>query len=310
MRSAGYLRPRFVATLVIATALLATLAAFRVVQPAGIPPNVPPENRIWYEPVEPLRIAGPIHYVGTRDLAVYLIATPAGHILIDGAMPPSAPLVEANIRKLGFKPQEIRILLTTQAHIDHVGTMAHFKKLTGAQVAVMEGDVPLLKSGGRSDYLFANRSDFHFDPVATDRVLRDQDVVELGGVRLTARLTPGHTRGTTTWTTTITAGGTSYAVVFAGSGAVNPGTRLVKNPSYPGIADDYRRAFALLESLKPDIFLAAHASAFALAAKRARADIDGVQAFVDPDGFRAVIAAQKKSFESLVAKETGAAAPK
>jgi metallo-beta-lactamase class B len=295
---------------VITTAVLAGLAALAIVsraQSPAVPPNVPPENRIWYEPVEPLRIVGPIHYVGTRDLAVYLVATPAGHILIDGAMPPSAPLIEASIRKLGFKPEDIRILLTSQAHIDHVGTMAHFKKSTGAQVAVMEGDVPLLKSGGRADYLFADRADFHFDPVAADRVLKDGDIVELGGVRLTARLTPGHTRGTTTWMTSVAAGGRSYTVVLAGSGSVNPGTRLVKNPSYPGIADDYRRAFRLLESLTPEIFLAAHASAFNLEAKRVRADIDGVQAFVDPDGYRALVAAQKKTFESLVAK--GGTAP-
>jgi metallo-beta-lactamase class B len=263
-------------------------------------------NKEWYEPVDPLRIVGPIHYVGTRDLGAYLMATPAGHILLDGAMPGSAPLIEASIRKLGFKPEEIRVLLTSQAHADHVGTLAHFKRLCGGQVAVMEGDAALLKSGGALDYVFGTQPEFQFAPVATDRVLKDGDTVSLGGVELTARWTPGHTRGTTTWIATVEEAGRSYRVVFPGSLTVNPGTRLVHDPSYPGIADDYRRSIALLEALEPDIFLAAHAGFFDFAGKRARAASEGVRAWVDPEGYRQRIARQKAAFEELVAKETAA----
>jgi metallo-beta-lactamase class B len=121
-------------------------------------------------------------------------------------------------------------------------------------------------------------------------VLKDGDVVELGGVRLTARLTPGHTRGTTSWTTSVEDGGRGYSVVFAGSTSVNPGTRLVRNPSYPGIADDYRRSFRLLESLAPDVFLGAHVGFFDMDAKRARAPTAGVQAWVDPEGWKRLVA--------------------
>jgi metallo-beta-lactamase class B len=256
-----------------------------------------------FEPAEPIHIVGPVYFVGTQDLGVYLVATKAGHVLIDGAMPGSAPLVEASIRKLGFKPDEIRVLLITQAHFDHVGTLAHFKRSTGAQVAVMAPDDELVKSAGRTDYLFSGQKRFRFDPVTADRVLKDGDVVELGGVRLTARLTPGHTRGTTSWTTSVEDGGRGYSVVFAGSTSVNPGTRLVRNPSYPGIADDYRRSFRLLESLAPDVFLGAHVGFFDMDAKRARAPTAGVQAWVDPEGWKRHVAESKAAFEALVARE-------
>ena len=276
-------------------------------QPAPLPPGVPETYRAFFEPAEPLKIVGPIHFVGTRDLGVYLIATRAGHILIDGAMPTSGPLVEASIRKLGFKPEEIRVLLITQGHIDHVGTLAHFKKLSGAQVALMSPDDELVKSGGKADFLFGAEERFRFEPVTADRVLKDGDVVELGGVKLTARHTPGHTRGTTSWVATVEDSGHSYRVVFPGSTSVNPGARLVQNPSYPGIADDYRRSFRLLESLKPDIFLGAHVGVFDMDAKRPRAASEGAKAWVDPEGYLRYLGKSKETFEALVAKEGPAA---
>ncbi len=179
-------------------------------------------------------------------------------------MPGTAPLIEASIRKLGFKPEDIRILLLNHAHFDHAGTVADFKKLTGAKVEVMEADVELLKSGGSTDYLFAKDAKFHFPPVTPDKALKDGDAVSLGDVKLTAHATPGHTRGCTTWVTTVKDGGRSYVVVFADGTGINPGTRFVKNPSYPGIADDYRHTFTVLESLQPDIFLSYHAELFDL----------------------------------------------
>jgi len=276
-------------------------------QPAPLPPGVPETYRAFFEPAEPLKIVGPIHFVGTRDLGVYLIATRAGHILIDGGMPTSGPLVEASIRKLGFKPEEIRVLLITQGHIDHVGTLAHFKKLSGAQVALMSPDDELVKSGGKADFLFGAEERFRFEPVTADRVLKDGDVVELGGVKLTARHTPGHTRGTTSWVATVEDSGHSYRVVFPGSTSVNPGAQLVQNPSYPGIADDYRRSFRLLESLKPDIFLGAHVGVFDMDAKRPRAASEGAKAWVDPEGYLRYLGKSKETFEALVAKEGPAA---
>lgn len=258
----------------------------------------------WHQAAEPLHIAGPIYYVGTRDLAVYLITTPAGHIMLDGAVPGTQSLIETSIRKLGFKPQDIRQLLISHAHFDHVGTLAYFRKLTGAPLAVMAPDDELLKSGGRADYLYANVEAFHFDPVTADRVLKDGDTVTLGNVTLTAHHTPGHTRGCTTWVMNVEEGGRDYRVVFAGSTSVNPGTHLILDPSYPGIADDYRHSFEVLASLQPEIFLSAHASFFGFDAKRERARSEGVSAFVDPQGYAKANAAKQAAFESQVARET------
>lgn len=257
----------------------------------------------WRKPTEPMKIVGPIHYVGTYGLAAYLIATPAGHILIDGAVPEAGPAIVRAIEAAGFKPRDVRILLNTQAHYDHVGTLAHLKEATGGRVLVMKGDEGILASGGATDYLFGPRTEFRFPAVKADEVIRDGHVVTLGGVSLTARATPGHTPGTTTWTTTVQDGGQRYRVAFAGSTFVNPGTRLVKDPSYPGIEADYRRSFTLLESLPVDMYLAAHAQAFDFHGKRERAKTEGPGAFVDPDALRKAAVTSRAAFEKLVAAE-------
>lgn len=258
----------------------------------------------WNEYEKPFRLAGPIYYVGTAELAAFLIHTPQGHILIDGGMPSTAPIIEKSIRELGFKLDDIRILLTTQAHFDHVGSHAHLKKLSGARVEAMIGDDRLLRDGGKSDYLFASNAEYHFPRMAVDRVLKDGDIVTLGGERLTARHTPGHTPGSTTFEMDVNEGGQVYRVVFAASTSVNPGTRLVKDPSYPGILEDFRKTFTVLESLKPDIFLSGHASFFNLKEKRAKIDPSRPgAAFVDREGYARLIAERKKAFEALVEKE-------
>ena len=224
------------------------------------PPHTRPEGRAyalsapqaapkWTDPQAPFRLAGPIFYVGTAELAAFLIQSPQGHILLDGGSPETAPMIEKSIKDLGFKIEDIRILLTTQAHYDHVGTHAYIKKLSGARVEAMTGDDKLLRDGGKSDYLFAGDPKMHFDRMAVDRVLKDGDIVTIGGIRLTARHTPGHTPGSATYLMDVSEGGKTYKVVFAASTSDNPGTRLVSNPSYPGILEDYRKTFGILESL-------------------------------------------------------------
>jgi metallo-beta-lactamase class B len=288
--------------------LAATLAA-QSPSPAPEPSETPSALvKSWLAPAEPLHIVGPINFVGTQGLGVYLITTPAGHILLGGGLPKSAATIEASVRKLGHKPEDIKILLSNHAHCDHVGTLADFKKLTGAAVAAMDRDVDLLASGGKIDYLFAKTPRLNFPPVTADRVLKDGDVVELGGVKLTARRTAGHTPGCTTFTTPIQDGGRSYSVAFPDGTSVNEGTRFVNNPSYPGILEDYRRTFSTLESLQPDIFLTYHVDEFSFSTKRARAATEGVQAFVDPDSYKSFVAERKAKFEKLVVDEESSTA--
>ena len=177
--------------LIAALCFLVVLPGMVLAQQAPQPTaskDIPVEFGDWLEPTEPLHIAGPIHYVGTRGIGVYLITTPEGHILIDGGMPAGHSAAGRGlIRKSGFKPEDVRWLLVSHAHFDHVGSLAALKKLTGASVAAMTGDDGLLKSGGKTDYVFADKPRLHFDPVTVDRVLKDGDTVSLGGITLIAR---------------------------------------------------------------------------------------------------------------------------
>jgi metallo-beta-lactamase class B len=148
-----------------------------------------------------------------------------------------------------------------------------------------------------------------FPPAGVDRVLRDGDNVKLGEVSLTAYHTPGHTRGATTWVTVLIDDGKAYNVVFPDGGGFNPGYRVARHPSYPGMPEDYRRTHHTLEMLKPDIWLGHHNEYYDLAGKRERAKTEGVRAFVDPEGYRRFIANQKRAFEDEVDRELGAPKP-
>ena len=211
-----------------------------------LPAALVADLKTWTEPIEPAKIVGPIYYVGTHGLAAYLIVTPAGSILLDGGMPSSARDLEASIRKLGFDPEEIKVLLITDAHVDQAGTTAYFKRMSDASLAVMARDFENMKSGGKTDPVYGTNPAFHFPPLKADRVLKDGDRVSLGNVTMTARLTAGHTQGCTTWITSVADGGKTYTVVFPGSTNVNPGTRLVTDQSYPGVAEDFQHSFSVL----------------------------------------------------------------
>jgi len=258
----------------------------------------------WNDPSEPMRVAGPIHFVGTQGLTSWLITSNAGHILLNTGMPPSGALIEASIRKLGYKPEDVKLLLTCHAHVDHVGGLAYLQRITGAQVVALDAEVELIQSGGKTDFNYGSVPEFQFTPVHVDRVIHDGDKVTLGDVTLMALKTAGHTRGTTTWVMDVTEDNRSFTVVFADGTSVNPGYRLVKNPSYPGIADDYRNTFRTLAALTPDIWLTPHTEPFAFDAKRARVAADGVNAWVDPEGYRKWVDAQRQKFEADVAKES------
>jgi metallo-beta-lactamase class B len=256
----------------------------------------------WEEPTEPIKIVGPLYFVGTRGLGVFLFTTPEGHILMNTGMPSSGPMIVDSIKKLGFKPEDIKIMINGHAHIDHAGAFAWLKQqIPGAQLAVMREDVPAMESGDKSDFKYGD--DFVYPPVKVDRTLRDGDTIEIGDVVLTAYLTPGHTRGATTWVANIVDSGKAYVVAFPDGAGFNPGYRLVKDPSYPGIADDYRRTHHFLEMLKPDIWLAQHNEYYDLEGKRKRAEAEGVAAWIDPDGYRRFVAGRKRAFEDQVDRE-------
>jgi metallo-beta-lactamase class B len=263
----------------------------------------PPE---WTAGFPPFRIAGNLYYVGSEDLAAYLIVTPKGDILINSNLEESPPLIEKSVEALGFHLRDIKILLISHAHFDHCAGSALVKKLTGAKYYVMNGDVPVVESGGRSDFRYSSDTSFWFPSTHVDHVLHDGDKVELGGSVLTARLTAGHTKGTTTWTMDEIEGGKTLHVVIVGSPNVNPGYKLVDNSAYPEIASDYKHGFDVLEGLPCDVFLGAHGSYFGLKVKYARWQRGDHDAFIDPTGYKSYIAEREQAFEAeLKAQQAG-----
>jgi metallo-beta-lactamase class B len=258
----------------------------------------------WTAPFPPFRIAGNLYYVGSGDLASYLIATPKGLILINGNLPSSPPLIRKSVEALGFRFSDIKILLISHAHFDHCGGSAEIIRETGAKYEVMDADVPVVESGGKSDFAYGAVKNMQFSPAHVDRVLHDDDTVQLGGTVLTAHLTAGHTRGTTTWTMDETEGGRLLHVVIVGSPNVNPGYKLVGNTVYPQIAADYTHGFDILRALPCDIFLGAHGVYFGLAEKYARWKAGDRKAFIDPAGYKAYVAEREQAFEAELQRQS------
>lgn len=258
----------------------------------------------WDDPFPPHRIADNLYYVGSAGLASYLITTPQGDILVNTSYERTVPLIRASIEKLGFHISDVKIILGSHAHDDHVAGNALMKKLTGAKIYVMRGDEKTIESGGAiGEYLYKSR----WTPVKVDKVLNDGDTVSLGGVTLTAHLTPGHTRGCTTWTFRTTDRGRNYNVVIVGSPNANPGYQLVNNPDYPEISADFARTFRVLHSLACDIFLGAHGEYYGMEAKYARLKQDpNSNPFVDPQGYQAYVAEREQAYLSTRAKQMSA----
>ena len=259
----------------------------------------------WTEPFPAFRIAGNLYYVGSADLASYLVATPKGLILINSNLTSSPALIRKSVESLGFKWTDIRILLISHAHSDHCAGSAQILKETGAKYEVMEGDVSVVESGGRTDFHYGADKTMWYSPAHVDRVLHDGDTVTLGGSVLTAHLTAGHTRGTTTWTMDERESGRLLHVVIVGSPNVNPGYKLVGNKTYPRIAEDYKREFAVLQSLPCDVFLGAHGGYFDLQSKYAQFKGGDRNAFVDPGGYKAYIADRQQAFEEELRRQSG-----
>ena len=263
-------------------------------------------NPEWTHPFPPFHIAGNLYYVGSEDLASYLIATPNGLILINSSLESSVPLIRKSVETLGFKFSDVKILLISHAHWDHCAGSAETLKETGAKYEVMDADVPVVESGGRADFHYGSDLETRYPPAHVDRVLHDGDTVRLGGTVLTARLTPGHTKGTTTWTMDEKENGRLLHVVIVGSPNVNPGYKLVGNEAYPQIAADYKRGFAVLNALPCDIFLGAHGAYFGLKEKYPRWKNGDKDVFIDPSGYKAYIADRQGAFETELAKQSAA----
>jgi metallo-beta-lactamase class B len=256
-------------------------------------------DRASNQPVKPFQVIANIYYVGASEVTSFLIKGSAGHILIDAGFAETAPQIERNIAALGFRLADVKILLNGQAHFDHAGGLAELKKATGARLIASAADAEALARGGKGDFAFGDR--LTYEPVKADRVIADGESISLGDTKMTAHLTPGHTKGCTTWTMSADENGRTYRVVFLG-GVTIPGYKLVGNALYPGIADDYARSFALLKQLPCDVFLGAHGSYFGLQKKLPHIG-ETPNPFIDPEGYRRHIEEFERAFHEQLDRE-------
>jgi metallo-beta-lactamase class B len=253
----------------------------------------------WDEPFPPHRIADNLYYVGSAGLSSYLITSPQGHMLINASFDRTVPLIRASVEKLGFKFTDVKIILANHAHNDHVAGTALLKELTGAKVFIMEGDDKVVASGGKGQYKYTDT----WKPVKVDKVLKDGEIVEIGGSKLRAHLTPGHTRGNTTWTMETTDEGKKLHAVIIGSPNVNPGFELVNNKTYPEMAADYARTFRVLKALQCDLFLGAHGEYYDMAKKYKKLKPGAPNPFIDPAGYREYVAEREQYYLYTLEKQ-------
>jgi metallo-beta-lactamase class B len=273
-------------------------------------------NASWTTPVVPFRIADNLYYVGSEELASYLVVTPQGNILINANLATSPPQIRASVEKLGFGWTDIRILLNGQAHFDHMAGAAEVIRETHAKNMVMDGDVSVVETGARADFLSPSPNIRTYTPAHVDRVLHDENTLSLGGVMLRAHKTAGHTRGCTTWTMRShlpgdPAGTSRNIVIVGGTGfwseyhfAATRSHRV----SYPGIVQDFQHTFAVLRALPCEVFLGAHGGYFDMLTKLEHYPQDGSRVFIDPAGYKDFVADAQKTFEQALTKQQAAAA--
>jgi len=266
-------------------------------------PSLAQSDPNWTRPFPPFRIVGNLYWVGSYDLATYLITTPQGHILINTGVGDTAKQIKASVERLGFNLADTKILTATHGHFDHVSGMAELKRMTGARLIVSEQDKELLESGGRLDFRFGDTLGARFEPVKVDGTFKDGDTISLGRTVLTAHQHPGHTKGATSFTLNVRESGKTYRVVIANMGSINPGVTVSGMAKYPGITEDYAGTFKAQKDMQIDIWLASHASQFKLHEKYKHGDVFNPDRFVDPQGFKASVEQLEKTYLGQLARE-------
>jgi metallo-beta-lactamase class B len=285
--------PRYLFKNIVLAAVLSFIASFAAAQKVQEPK---PWSEEWTRSYQPFRIAGNLYYVGTHDLACYLITTSEGNILINTGLAASEAQIKSNIETLGFKFTDTKILLTTQAHYDHMGAMAAIKKKTGAQLMVNEREAAVLKDGGSSDYALGGAVS-SYEPVTPDRLLHDTDTIQLGDMQLVMLHHPGHTKGSSSYLFTVTDDQRSWKVLIANMPSIVTDKAFNDISSYPEIANDYAYTFKAMKNVSFDIWLASHASQFKMHTKHKPGDAYNPAAFIDRAGYDAALSDLEKQYD-------------
>ena len=276
-----------------------TLALTCLLLAAAAPLAAQPEG--WTRPFPGHRVIGNLYAVGSYDLGVFLITSPEGHILINTGLENSTPLIRKNIESVGFRLEDVKILLTMQSHWDHTAALAEIKEIAGAEMWATADDARVLEDGGFSDPHFGGKESFK--PVKVDRIVADGEVIELGGTRLTVVETPGHTEGSSSYVMKVREGGREYDVAIANMATINRGKRLAVNPTYAGVADDFAETFRKQKALPVDVWVAAHGGQYGLHEKYKPGQAYDPATFVDPQGFRAAVEHYEKLYLEQLAAE-------
>ena len=256
----------------------------------------------WSRPFEGFQIIGNLYGVGSFDLSVFLITTDEGHILINTGLQDSTQMIRDNIESLGFMLEDVKILLTQQAHWDHTAALAEIKQLTGAEIWATVGDARVLEDGGFSDPHFGGRESF--PPVDVDKIIRDGEVIELGALHLTVHHHPGHTEGSSSYSMVVNENdGRDYNVLIANMGTINGGKRLTVDPTYEGVAEDFLNTYRKQKEMDVDIWVAAHNSQYNMHEKYRMGQTYNPETFVDPSGFIRAIEELEQRYKEYVAEE-------
>lgn len=260
----------------------------------------------WVTPFPGHRVIGNLFAVGTAGLGVFLITSDEGHILINTGLEDSTPLIRENIESVGYRLEDVEILLTMQSHWDHTAALAEIKALTGAEMWATADDARVLEDGGFSDPHFGGRQSFR--PVDVDRIIRDGETLELGDIRLLVHEHPGHTEGSSSYSMQVREGGRDYNVVIANMGTINAGKKLVVDPTYPGVADDFAETYRRQKAMDVDIWVAAHGGQYGLHDKYSPGQAYSPDTFFDPEGYVAEVERLEQMFLSQLAIERREAA--
>ena len=257
----------------------------------------------WRTNYAPHKVIGNLYSVGGVDLAAYLITTPEGHILINTGLEDSTADITSNINALGFDIENVKVLLVMQAHFDHAAALAEIKTISGAQMWATKADAPILEGGGANDPHFGECIDFRFRAVKVDRLLEHGDLIELGGMTLQTHHHPGHTQGSSSYSFLHREGDQAYNVVIANMGSINDGKKLLVDPTYPGIAEDFATTYQRQLNMPVDIWVAAHASQYKRRTKYQPGQAYDPETFVDPEGFKAEVKRLSAIYEDQLAAE-------
>jgi metallo-beta-lactamase class B len=260
------------------------------------PPQGHPDRTIK---VEPFNIVDNVYYVGQYvQEASYLITGSDGHIIVDTGYDESVPEIADNIRKLGFDPEDVKYIIGTHAHSDHVDGHARMKEMTGATILASGPDVETIETGGKTDF-----RDGDWRPVKVDRVVEDGEVIRLGDIDMTAHYTPGHTRGAMSFTMNAVAEGQNYNLIILG-GVRIAARPVFGHPKYPNMATDFSSTFAKLKKMPVDIYLGGHGYWYGLGDKMRRAQAgEGYRAYIDPEGFQKAINGWQQQFIDQIVSE-------